>query len=59
MITATHDPPAPPRITRALALPPEQINATPPRMPGDSPAHHLPARGTANLTTIKDRLPEI
>src|SRR6266568_1727740 len=35
-ITVTLDPPAPPRIARALALLAEEINATPPRMPGDT-----------------------
>ncbi|MGH3190097.1 MAG: hypothetical protein ACRDPY_18900 [Streptosporangiaceae bacterium] len=32
----TLDPPAAPRIARALALLIEEINATPPRMPGDT-----------------------
>ena len=32
----TLDPPATPRIARALALLLEEINATPPRMPGDT-----------------------
>jgi hypothetical protein len=36
VITVTFDPPAAPRITRALALLIEEINATPPRMPGDT-----------------------
>ena len=36
MITVTLDPPAAPRIARALALLLEEINATPPRMPGDT-----------------------
>ncbi len=36
VITVTLDPPAAPRITRALALLIEEINATPPRMPGDT-----------------------
>ena len=36
MITVTLDPPAAPRITRALALLIEEINAAPPRMPGDT-----------------------
>jgi hypothetical protein len=36
VITVTLDPPAAPRIARALALLLEEINATPPRMPGDS-----------------------
>ena len=35
-ITVTLDPPAAPRITRALALLLDQINAAPPRMPGDT-----------------------
>ena len=35
-ITVTLDPPAAPRIARALALLIEEINATPPRMPGDA-----------------------
>ena len=35
-ITVTLDPPAAPRITRALALLIEEINAAPPRMPGDT-----------------------
>ncbi len=36
MITVTLDPPAAPRIARALALLLDEINATPPRMPGDT-----------------------
>ena len=36
VITVTLDPPAAPRITRALALLIEEINAAPPRMPGDT-----------------------
>ena len=36
VITVTLDPPAAPRIARALALLIEEINATPPRMPGDT-----------------------
>ena len=35
-ITVTLDPPAAPRITRALALLIEEINTAPPRMPGDT-----------------------
>jgi hypothetical protein len=35
-ITVTLDPPAAPRIARALALLLEEINAAPPRMPGDT-----------------------
>ena len=35
-ITVTLDPPAAPRIARALALLLDEINATPPRMPGDT-----------------------
>ena len=34
-ITVTLDRPAPPRLARALALLLDEINATPPRMPGD------------------------
>lgn len=34
--TVTLDPPAAPRITRALGLLIEEINAAPPRMPGDT-----------------------
>ena len=36
VITVTLDPPAAPRTARALALLIEEINATPPRMPGDT-----------------------
>ena len=36
LITVTLDAPAAPRIARALALLIEEINATPPRMPGDT-----------------------
>src|SRR6266567_4104773 len=36
VITVTLDPPAAPRIARGLALLIEEINATPPRMPGDT-----------------------
>ena len=36
LITVTLDPPAAPRITRALCLLLDEINATPPRMPGDT-----------------------
>jgi hypothetical protein len=35
VITVTLDPPAAPRIARALALLLDEINASPPRMPGD------------------------
>jgi len=35
-ITVTLDPPAAPRIARSLALLLEEINTTPPRMPGDT-----------------------
>jgi hypothetical protein len=35
-ITVTLDPPAAPRIARALGLLLQEINATPPRMPGDT-----------------------
>jgi hypothetical protein len=35
-ITVTRDPPAAPRIACALALLLDQINAAPPRMPGDT-----------------------
>jgi len=35
-ITVTLDPPAAPRIARALALLLDEISATPPRMPGDT-----------------------
>jgi hypothetical protein len=35
-ITVTLDPPAAPRIARALALLIDEINTTPPRMPGDT-----------------------
>jgi hypothetical protein len=60
LITVTLDPPAAPRIARALALLTEEINATPPRMPGDTRPITLPARSAPpDLTTIKDRLPEV
>ena len=36
VITVTLDPPAAPRIARALGLLLDEINATPPRMPGDT-----------------------
>jgi len=36
VITVTLDPPAAPRTARALALLIDEINATPPRMPGDT-----------------------
>ena len=59
-ITVTLDPPAAPRIARALALLLDEINATPPRMPGDTrPITHQLATPASDLTTIKDRLPEV
>ena len=59
-ITVTLDPPAAPRITRALALLLDEINATPPRMPGDTrPITYRLATPASDLTTIKDRLPEV
>ncbi len=59
-ITVTLDPPAAPRIARALALLLDQINATPPRMPGDTrPITYQLATPASDLTTIKDRLPEV
>ena len=59
-ITVTLDPPAAPRIARALALLLEEINATPPRMPGDTrPITYQLATPASDLTTIKDRLPEV
>src|SRR6266566_1249692 len=60
MITVTLDPPAAPRIARALALLLEEINATPPRMPGDTrPITYQLTTPASDLTTIKDRLPEV
>jgi len=48
------------RVARALALLVEEINAAPPAIPGDTPAHHLPAhRDPGDLTTLKVQLPEI
>jgi hypothetical protein len=61
-ITVTLDPPAAPRIARALGLLLDDINATPPRMPGDTrPITYqlADATPTPDLTTIKDRLPEV
>jgi transposase len=59
-ITVTLDPPAAPRIARALALLIDEINATPPRMPGDTrPITYQLATPASDLTTIKDRLPEV
>jgi len=59
-ITVTLDPPAAPRIARALALLLDEINATPPRMPGDTrPITYRLATPASDLTTIKDRLPEV
>jgi hypothetical protein len=45
-ITVTLEPPGAPRIARALSLLIEEINATPPAMPGDSRpiTHHLAPR---------------
>ena len=54
-ITVTLDPPAAPRIARALALLLDEINATPPRMPGDTrPITYQLATPASDLTTIKD-----
>jgi len=59
-ITVTLDPPAAPRIARALALLLDEINATPPRMPGDTrPITYRLTTPASDLTTIKDRLPEV
>ena len=59
-ITVTLEPPGAPRVARALALLIEEINATPPAMPGDSRpiTYHLapPAR---HLTPNAHPLPEI
>jgi hypothetical protein len=43
-ITVNLDTPATPRLTRALTLLLDEINAATPRMPRDPPAHRLPAR---------------
>jgi hypothetical protein len=45
-ITVTLEPPGAPRVARALALLIEEINATPPAMPGDSRpiTYHLAPR---------------
>ncbi len=60
LLTVTLDPPAAPRIARALALLLDEINATPPRMPGDTrPITYRLATPASDLTTIKDRLPEV
>ena len=48
-ITVTLDPPVEPRITRALGLLLDEINATPPRMARRHPAHDLPARGAPRI----------
>src|SRR6266851_4642779 len=57
VITVTLDPPAAPRIARALGLLIEEINATPPRMPGDTRPITYQLAAPPDLTTIKDRLP--
>jgi len=59
-ITVTLDPPAAPRIARALSSLLDEINNTPPRMPGDTRpiTYHL-AAPASDLTTIKERLPEV
>ena len=59
MITVTLDPPAAPRIARALGLLIDQINAAPPRMPGDSRPITYQLAADPDLTMIKDRLPEV
>ena len=59
VITVTLDPPAAPRVARALALLIEEINATPPRMPGDTRPITYQLAAHPDLTTIKDRLPEV
>ena len=59
-ITVTLDPPAAPRIARALALLIQEINTEPPRMPGDTrPITYQLAAPASDLTTIKERLPEV
>ena len=59
-ITVTLDPPAAPRIARALSLLLNEINNNPPRMPGDTrPITYQLAVPASDLTTIKDRLPEV
>ena len=59
-ITVTLDPPAAPRIARALSLLLDEINNNPPRMPGDTrPITYQLAAPASDLTTIKDRLPEV
>ena len=59
-ITVTLDPPAAPRIARALALLLDEINNNPPRMPGDTrPITYQLATPTPDLTRTKDRLPEV
>ncbi len=59
-ITVTLDPPAAPRIARALSLLLDEINTTPPRMPGDTrPITYQLAAPASDLTTIKERLPEV
>ncbi len=64
-ITVTLDRPAPPRLARSLAMLLDEINATPPRIPGDrrpityqlGSQPSRPAR--SGLTTIEDRIPEV
>ena len=59
-ITVHLEQPGAPRIARALALLIEEINATPPAMPGDTPPHHLPPHPEArHLTPDAQPLPEI
>ena len=59
-ITVTLDPPAAPRVARALGLLLDEINNNPPRMPGDTrPITCQLATPASDLTTIKDRLPEV
>ena len=59
-ITVRLEPPRSPRTARALALLIDEINQTPPVMPGDHAPHHLPARRKPqHLTRNAQTLPEI
>jgi hypothetical protein len=57
VITVTLDTPAAPRIARSLALLIEEINATPPRMPGDT--RPITYQLAPHPRIYNDQLPEV
>ena len=58
-ITVTLEPPAAPRVARALAMLIDEINATPPAIPGDNRPITYRSTTARHLTPTAAGLPEI